>query len=58
MTANEFIVNAMLQIAGSGVFGKPNFHYRKKWAWNVQTAARELLERASGYIEDEPDKPP
>ncbi len=60
MTAKEFLVNALLRIAGSGVFGKPNFHTRKEWASDIKSAAFDLLESAkeSGCIEDEADKPP
>lgn len=46
MTESEFFSNALLQIAGSGVFGKPNYHYMKGWAVDIEEAADALLDIA------------
>lgn len=59
MTENEFFGNALLQIAGSGVFGKPNFHYLKGWATDVEQAAAALTDVAienNCLTSDEPPK--
>lgn len=61
MTKKEFLRNALLQIAGSGVFGKPNYHYMIGWAKDVEQAAAALLDVAIDnhcLEDDEPDKPP
>lgn len=61
MTDTEFFSNALLRIAGSGVFGKPNFHYLKGWATDVEQAAAALLDVAienNCVTIDKPDKPP
>jgi hypothetical protein len=46
MTESEFFCQALLVIAGSGVFGKPNFHYNKEWAADIESAAAALLDVA------------
>lgn len=43
MTKSEFYSRALLAIAGSGVFKKPNFHYNKDWAADIHAAATTLL---------------
>lgn len=64
MTESDFFARALLSIAGSGVFGKPNFHYMKEWAKDVEQAAAVLTDVAdeSHCLEaDEPNpkyKPP
>lgn len=46
MTKKEFLAKALLSIACSGVYGKPNFHYMEDWAEDVKTAAKALLDVA------------
>ena len=61
MTEDEFFSNALLQIAGSGVFGKPNFHYMKGWATDVEQAAAALLDVAienNCVTSNVPEQPP
>ena len=58
MTESEFFSNALLQIAGSGVFGKPNFYIKKQWAKDIEDAAHTLLNVAIENNCLEQDEPP